>query len=148
VEAALAAVDHKVAEAQAVYSSEMAEVHEALMKINANQHTLSGVIDNWRNNDSGEIHLINTRIGAVHEDGAKRLAAIEKLCADVDTLSQLVLEDRSQEKRGTFKRWLYGTEDWIRASWKRPRSRFAEPIELKPGRSGGFWPFSRRSSEG
>jgi hypothetical protein len=110
--------DQKGAEAQAVYSAELAEVHDALMKISANQHTLAGAIDNWRNNDSGEIHLINTRIGAVHEDGAKRLSAIERLCADVETLSMLVLDERAQP-RSSFKQWLYGTDDWIKASWKR-----------------------------
>lgn len=146
IEKALDAYDQRLSESQTVYAAELAEVHDALMKISANQHTLAGVIDNWRNNDSGEIHLINARIGAVHEDGAKRLAAIQKLCADVDTLSQLVLEDRSQPKRGSFKQWLYGTEDWIRASWRRARSPMVEPVDLKPGRSGGFWPFKRRSS--
>lgn len=110
--------DQKTAEAQAVYGAELAEVHDALMKISANQHTLAGAIDHWRNNDSGEIHLINARIGAVHEDGAKRLSALEKLCADVETLSQLVLDERVQP-RGTFKQWLYGTDDWMKASWRR-----------------------------
>lgn len=147
IEQVLDSYDQKSSEAHAAYSAELAEVHDALMKISANQHTLAGAIDNWRNNDSGEIHVINTRIGAVHEDGARRLAAIEKLCADVESLSQLVLEDRgSQPKRSSFKQWLYGTEDWIRASWKRPRSGLIEPVELKPGRSGGFWRFKRRSS--
>ena len=83
------------------------------------RHTLAGAVDNWRNNDSGEIHLINARIGAVHEDGAKRLAAMEKLCADVETLSNLIIDDRTRP-RGTFKHWLYGTEDWVKASWRRP----------------------------
>ena len=69
------------------------------MKISANQHTLAGALDNWRNNDSGEIHLINTRIGAVHEDGARRLAAIEKLCADVETLSHLIIDDKQPPAR-------------------------------------------------
>ncbi len=122
IEQALEAQNQRLADAQAAYSAELSEVHEALMKISANQQTVAGAIDNWRSNDSGEIHLINARIGAVHEDGAKRLAAIEKLCADVDTLSQLVLEDRGRPP-GSFKRWLYGTEDWVKASWRRPASR-------------------------
>ena len=120
IEQALEAHGQKTNEAHAVYSAELTEVHEALMKISANQHTLAGAIDNWRNNDSGEIHLINTRIGAVHEDGAKRLAAIEKLCADVETLSHLVIDDKTRPRRG-FKQWLYGTEDWVKASWRPPR---------------------------
>ena len=118
IEQALDAQGLRTSEAHAVYNAELSEVHEALMKISANQHTLAGALDNWRNNDSGEIHLINTRIGAVHEDGARRLAAMEKLCADVETLSQLVLDDRGQRPRSGLKQWLYGTEDWIKASWR------------------------------
>ena len=121
IEQVLDAHGQKTNEAHAVYSAELSEVHEALMKISANQHTLAGAIDNWRNNDTGEIHLINTRIGAVHEDGARRLAAMEKLCADVETLSHLIIDDRSRPRRG-FKQWLYGTEDWIKASWRPPPS--------------------------
>ena len=119
IEQVLDAHGQKTNEAHAVYSAELSEVHEALMKISANQHTLAGAIDNWRNNDSGEIHLINTRIGAVHEDGARRLAAMEKLCADVETLSHLIIDDKSRPRRG-FKQWLFGTDDWIKASWRAP----------------------------
>jgi len=147
IEKALDAYEQKTTEAHAVYSGELSEVHDALMKISANQNTLAGALDSWRNNDSGEIHLINARIGAVHEDGAKRLSALEKLCADVETLSQLVLEDRSQQPppRSSFKQWLYGTEDWLRASWQRVGR--AAPAEPKPRPSSrGFWPFRRRSS--
>ncbi|MEO8420706.1 MAG: Clp protease N-terminal domain-containing protein [Hyphomicrobium sp.] len=129
VEQALDAQGQRTNEAHAVYNAELSEVHDALMKISANQHTLAGAIDNWRNNDSGEIHLINTRIGAVHEDGARRLAAIEKLCADVETLSQLVLDDRGERPRSGLKQWLYGTEDWIKASW-RPSPVRSPPIRL------------------
>ncbi len=144
IERALDANAQRLQDAQAVYSAELGEVHDALMKVSTNQQTLAGVIDNWRNNDSGEIHLINARIGSVHEDGAKRLAAMEKLCADVDTLSQLVLEDRTstQQQRGTFKRWLYGTEDWLKASW-RPSRR--PPTGMKWSRVAWRMPFKRRS---
>jgi len=145
IEKALDTYDQKTAEAHAVYSGELSEVHDALMKISANQHTLAGALDSWRNNDSGEIHLINARIGAVHEDGAKRLSALEKLCADVETLSQLVLEDRSQPPpRSSFKQWLYGTEDWLRASWQRVGRAPSEPKPQPSSR--GIWPFRRRSS--
>jgi hypothetical protein len=143
IEQALDAQGMRTNEAHAVYNAELSEVHDALMKISANQHTLAGTIDNWRNNDSGEIHLINTRIGAVHEDGARRLAAIEKLCADVETLSQLVLDDRGQRPRSGLKQWLYGTEDWIKASW-RPSTVRSPAIKLP--RFTWRLPMRRRSS--
>jgi len=118
IEQTIGRYDRLASEAQSIYSAELSEVHEALMKISANQHTLAGAVDNWRNNDTGEIQLINTRIGAVHEDGARRLAALEQLRSDVETLAQLVLDEKSAG-RGTFKQWLYGTEDWVKASWHR-----------------------------
>lgn len=145
IEQALDAQSQRLAEAQAVYSAELAEVHEALMKLGANHQTLAGAIDNWRSNDSGEIHLINARIGAVHEDGAKRLAAIEKLCADVETLSHLVLDDRTRQQ-GNFKRWLLGTEDWVKASWRPPA--IPRPSISRPKWTRVSWklPFSKRRS--
>jgi chromosome segregation ATPase len=143
IEQALDAQGQRLAEAQAVYSAELTEVHEALMKIGANHQTLAGAIDNWRSNDSGEIHLINARIGAVHEDGSKRLAAIEKLCADVETLSHLVLDDRTRQQ-GSFKRWLLGTEDGVKASWRPPA--IPRPSISRPKWTRVSWkqPFSKR----
>jgi hypothetical protein len=143
IEQALDAQSQRLTEAHAVYSAELAEVHEALMKIGANPQTLAGAIDNWRSNDSGEIHLINARIGAVHEDGSKRLAAIEKLCADVETLSHLVLDDRTRQQ-GSFKRWLLGTEDWVKASWRPPA--LPRPSISRPKWTRVSWrlPFSKR----
>jgi hypothetical protein len=143
IEQALEAQGQRLSEAQAVYSAELTEVHEALMKIGANHQTLAGAIDNWRSNDSGEIHLINARIGAVHEDGSKRLAAIEKLCADVETLSHLVLDDRTRQQ-GSFKRWLLGTEDWVKASWRPPA--IPRPSISRPKWTRVSWklPFSKR----
>jgi hypothetical protein len=143
IEQALDAQSQRLTEAHAVYSAELAEVHEALMKIGANHQTLAGAIDNWRSNDSGEIHLINARIGAVHEDGSKRLAAIEKLCADVETLSHLVLDDRTRQQ-GSFKRWLLGTEDWVKASWRPPA--LPRPSISRPKWTRVSWrlPFSKR----
>jgi len=142
IEQTLDAQGQRTNEAHAIYSAELSEVHEALMKISANQHTLAGALDNWRNNDSGEIHLINTRIGAVHEDGARRLAAIEKLCADVETLSHLIIDDKSRPRR-TFRQWLFGTEDWVKASWRAPKP--WRPT-LKWPRVAWRLPLKRRSS--
>jgi hypothetical protein len=141
IEQSLEAQSQRLSEAQAVYSAELAEVHDALMKIGANHQTLAGAIDNWRSNDSGEIHLINARIGAVHEDGAKRLAAIEKLCSDVETLSHLVIDDRTRP-RGNFKRWLLGTEDWVKASWRPPS--IPKPSRPKWTRVSWRLPFSKK----
>jgi predicted nucleic acid-binding Zn-ribbon protein len=124
IEKTLDAHSQKVADAHSAYSDEIAEVHDALMKLNTNQHTLAGSIDQWRSSEAGEIHLINTRIGAVQEDGLKRLLMLERLCSDMEALSRTARAEIPQKRPQpmTFRYWLFGTDDWLKASWmKRPR---------------------------
>jgi hypothetical protein len=120
IEKALEAHGEKEVESHAAYGEELAEVHEAIMKLNLNQHTLAGSIEQWRSNDAGEIHLINARIGALQEDGARRLQLLERLCADVEALSPSSPGEKAP--RRSFRYWLFGTDDWVKASW-RPRSK-------------------------
>jgi hypothetical protein len=116
IEKTLAAQGEKVIEAQTAYNEELAEVHEALMKLNVNQHTLAGSLEQWRSNDAGEIHLINARLGAVQEDGMKRLNLLERLTRDMEALARMVGEEG---ERRSFGYWLFGTDDWIKASWQK-----------------------------
>jgi hypothetical protein len=117
IEKTLAAQGEKVIEAQTAYNEELAEVHEALMKLNVNQHTLAGSLEQWRSNEAGEIHLINARIGSVQEDGVKRLHLLERLSQDMEALARTAGEE-TKERRG-FSQWLLGTDDWIKASWQK-----------------------------
>jgi len=117
IESTLVAQGEKAVQAHAAYSEELAEVHEALMKLNGNQHTLAGSLEQWRSNEAGEIHLINARIGAVQEDGMKRLQMLERLLQDVEALARSMTAEEP-ERRG-FRHWLFGTDDWIKASWQK-----------------------------
>ena len=128
--------------AQAAYSEGLNGVHAALVRLGTTQHTLASALDSWHDDESGEIELINSRIGALHEGGVRRHAAIEKLSADFVSLAQQLLEERGQ--RGGFRRWLYGTEDWIKASWRKVTA--PQPDGGGRGRFG--WDFWRRREEG
>ena len=132
----------RMAAAQAAYSAELNGVHQSLVRLGTTQHTLASALDGWHDDESGEIELINSRIGALHEGGARRQAAIEKLSADVDMLAHLLLEDRGRS-RGSFRRWLYGTDDWIKASWRKVTAPRADGASR--GRFG--WNFWRRREE-
>jgi hypothetical protein len=126
IEKALEAQAEKISEAHDAYGDELAEVHEALMKLNTNQHTLAGSIEQLRNNESGELHIINARIGSVHQDGAKRQQLLEQLCADVEILARASVEPAKKSVRQwNFSQWLFGTDDWIRASWEKHMKRKA-----------------------
>jgi hypothetical protein len=116
IESTLAAQGEKAVEAHNAYSEELGEVHEALMKLNVNQHTLAGSLEEWRSNEAGEMHLINARIGSVQEDGIKRLQILERLSLDMQVLARAPAE--KGERRG-FSHWLFGTDDWVKASWQK-----------------------------
>ena len=128
----LAAIEQGLEQQAEKLAAELAEVNESVTKLNVNQQLLAGSMDQWRSNDAGEIHLINSRLGAVQEDGTKRLKMLERLSADIEALSQLTLEEQKPgetksdgglRERLRFRQWLLGTEDWIKASWqKRPGS--------------------------
>ncbi|MBI1649765.1 Clp protease N-terminal domain-containing protein [Hyphomicrobium sulfonivorans] len=107
----------RLSEAQAAYNFELREVHDALVNIGTSQKTIASALDTWHDEGSTEIQLINGRISALHEGGMRVQAGLETLAGHVDALTQLLLEDR--KRRGSFRRWLYGTDDWIRASWRR-----------------------------
>jgi hypothetical protein len=123
LESTLAAQGEKAAGAHTTYSEELAEVHEALMKLNVNQHTLAGSLEEWRSNEAGEIHLINARIGAVQEDGVRRLHILEQLSQDVELMRRpppiVPQKIETPRRSSTFSQWLFGTEDWIKASWEK-----------------------------
>ncbi len=119
IERTLAAQGEKAAEAHTGYSEELSEVHEALMKLNTNQHTLAGSLEQWRSNEAGEIHLLNARIGAVQEDGIKRLQMLERLSQDLAAMAPPLRPASELQARRGFSYWLFGTEDWIKASWQK-----------------------------
>jgi hypothetical protein len=180
LERKLEAQTARATEIHIAYGEELAEVHEALSKLNVNHQQLAGSMEQWRSNDAAEIHLINGRIGAVQEDGAKRLEMLERIFNEIDALSQLSVEGGEPETREPtppalpaaavsagesagapqtavaklperspgpgprprlkplqrfilphirrrrdldFRRWLFGTDDWIRESWRKRTAR-------------------------
>jgi hypothetical protein len=117
IEKSLEAQADKVSESHNAYCEELAEVHEALMKLNTNQHTLAGSIEQLRSNEAGELHIVNARIGMVLKDGADRQQLLEQMRADLEKLTGSASAKKS--KRWDFSQWLFGTDDWVRASWQK-----------------------------
>lgn len=77
-------------------------MHEALVKINANQQTLATSMDQWRLESKSEIVALTARFGAFEAIG-------------------------SQEDGWTrFRVWLFGTNDWYEASWGERRKSDAD----------------------
>lgn len=117
VEQAIAAEIETSAAKHQAYTQDLSEVHDALMKLNQNQHTLAGSIDQWRTDAAGDVASIANRLvsGGGTATGGKPDAKLEALGAQMDTISRLMVE--RYHRRNRFWYWLFGTDDWIGSSW-------------------------------
>jgi hypothetical protein len=105
----------RAAEAQATHTAELKEVHEALIKLNTNQHTLAGSIDQWRLDGVGDINVIASRLDGLEKTAARPVQMIETLTTSVDNINRMTVE--RYHRRNRFWYWLFGTDDWLTASW-------------------------------
>jgi len=102
-------------EAHEVHNAELKEVHDALMKLNSNQHTLAGSIDEWRSDGAGDLALLAARIEGLEREAGRPMALLETLSANMENMHRLTVE--RYHRRNRFWYWLFGTDDWVAASW-------------------------------
>ena len=115
LEAKLAESVERNGEAQAAHNAELKEVHEALIKLNTNQHTLAGSIDQWRLDGVGDISVISKQLDTIEKSATKPAQMIEQLATSVDNINRVTIE--RLHRRNRFWYWLFGTDDWLTASW-------------------------------
>ncbi|MBX9926248.1 MAG: hypothetical protein K2Y05_07810 [Hyphomicrobiaceae bacterium] len=115
VEAQLVQSVERTKELQGVHATELKEVHEALLKLNSNQHTLAGSIDQWRLDGVGDVSVIANRLAAIETAATQPNEILQQLSANVDNIGRATVE--RYHRRNRFWYWLFGTDDWLGASW-------------------------------
>jgi len=85
---------------------DLSEVHEALMKLNANQHTLADAVSNWRGDTEDRVDGMSTTIERLHKVTVERY-----------------------HRRNRLWYWLFGTDDWIAHSWPSQAARVEEELK-------------------
>ncbi len=123
----------KTAESQSANTSELVEVHDALMKLNSNQHTLAGSIDQWRAEGkqtvaglTSQIDGFGQRFSNMESEVARPMAMLETLTVSVDKMHKVTVE--KYHRRNRFWYWLFGTDDWVAASWPSQAARVTEEL--------------------
>lgn len=133
VERALTAAVQRTEQSHKVYAQELGEVHEALVKLNTNQHTLAGTIDQWRTQGATELSLIGNRIGGLERETAKPLQMLEQMSVSMEAMHKITVA--RYHRRNRFWYWLLGTDDWVAASWPSQLAKLeAERSLVKPVR--------------
>ncbi len=115
VERALAAEIETAAAKHQAYASDLTDVHDALMKLNQNQHTLAGSIDQWRTDAAGDVAMISNRLANLDRDNERPIETLNALTTHMDTMNRMMIE--RYHRRNRFWYWLFGTDDWIGRSW-------------------------------
>lgn len=106
----------RFAELQGTYAQELSEVHDALMKLNSNQHTIAGSIDTWRQEGTSMVSALGNRLAeTVEKETAKPMALLEPMNEAIDRLQKSAAEREFRRSRLWY--WLFGTKDWVGASW-------------------------------
>lgn len=120
----------KLTDAQSRYGRELGEVHDALVKLNANQHTLAGAIDQWRTEGAGDLSVISNRIASMEREAGKPMQLLSAVASNMDTVHRIAVEKNNRRRR--FWYWLFGTDDWLAASWPGPAKRIDSARNAKP----------------
>ena len=115
VERAVAAEIETAAAKHQAYAQDLTEVHDALMKLNQNQLTLAGSIDQWRSDATGDLSVISNRLTNLDRDNERPIETLNAMQVHMDTMNKLMIE--RYHRRNRFWYWLFGTDDWIGASW-------------------------------
>ncbi|MCB1519620.1 MAG: hypothetical protein KDJ37_03485 [Hyphomicrobiaceae bacterium] len=111
-------------QAIAVHGDELRQVHEALVKLNVNQHTLAGSIDQWRSDGAGDLAIVADRIEGLEREAGRPMALLETLSENMEGMHRVTVE--RYHRRYRFWYWLFGTDDWVTASWPSQAARIEE----------------------
>lgn len=127
IERALSAYVESSVAARGSHENDLAEVHEALLKLNANQQTLAGALDQWRLDNTGDLSVINNRLKAVEESELRHLPQLESMATHINAIHAVLAKREVRKNR--FLTWLFGTDEWYSASYQTKlwRSRQVEP---------------------
>lgn len=142
----------KVIEGQTAAREDLAEVSDAIVKLNANQHTLAGNIEQTRNDTRETLTALRDDVGTFRENftvtaasltsGVDALGprfsiiegetqriggAVEGLHGTVENMHRVAVE--RYYRRNRFWYWLFGTDDWVAASWPSQSHRISEELK-------------------
>lgn len=116
----------EAAEQRETEMRQISEVHEAIGTLNTNQHTLAGAIDEWRGESVSDMNTIAARLTQLDIDNDAPLARLELISERMDGMYRATVE--RYHRRNRFWYWLFGTDDWIGASWPSQTAKVEEEL--------------------
>lgn len=107
-------------------TQDLSELHDGLSKVGANQHTLSTTLDAQGQDASVVVTNLLARIESLEKASAKPVEMLSALQTTVEKMHTVTVE--KYYRRNRFWYWLFGTDDWLAASWPSQSKRIAEEL--------------------
>jgi ClpA/ClpB-like protein len=114
----LATIEGAVTERTGGYVKELGELHEAIVRLNGNQHTLGGTLEASRQESAGVREAMTTvavRLEGLEREAGRSMFVLEALASRLEGMYRATVD--RDHRRNRFWYWLFGTDDWVAASW-------------------------------
>jgi hypothetical protein len=107
-------------------TQDLSEVHDGLARVHSDHHALATTLDSEAEGASNAFAALADRIGNLERASAKPVEMLEALSTTVDKMHKVTVE--KYYRRNRFWYWLFGTDDWLAASWPSQSARIAEEL--------------------
>ncbi len=89
------------------YETQLGEIRSALGKLATSQQTLTGALDQWRLDTTGDLGIISNRLETLEHMSVRPVEMLEQLNVSLQSSAQPVRKVIAVKQRG-FWRWLFG----------------------------------------
>jgi len=107
-------------------AQDLSELRDGLSKLGDNQTVLVDTIDSEARDIANAIATLTGRIDTLEAASAKPVEMLSALSATVDKMHKATVE--KYYRRNRFWYWLFGTDDWLAASWPSQSDRIADEL--------------------
>ncbi|WP_072394883.1 Clp protease N-terminal domain-containing protein [Hyphomicrobium sp. CS1GBMeth3] len=107
-------------------TQDLTEVHDGLSRVHSEHQALASTLDTEIQGAGNAFATLASRIDALEKAAAKPIELLEGLSATMDKMHKVTVERYYRRNRLWY--WLFGTDDWLAASWPSQSARIAEEL--------------------
>jgi Clp amino terminal domain, pathogenicity island component len=111
------------------HAQQLADVHEAIVKLGSNQQALSENLDQWRTESEGGISIVSNKLGLMEAASAAPTQLLKQMQVDLEGLQRVTIADYDQNRKG-IRHWLFGTDELFAGSWRDETKQIRDRLRL------------------
>ena len=107
-------------------TQDLSEVHDGISRVHSDNHSLATTIETEAQGAGNAFATLTARIDALEKAAVRPIEMLETLSATVDRMHKVTVE--KYYRRNRFWYWLFGSDDWLAASWPSQSARIEEEL--------------------